>query len=261
MDLAIAELAGLGSHWIEPAYIKGYVSFDETAFAPASARVISSLLATNNVGVIAVSAHMDLGGADAAPMLERRIQFAADIGAKQVITNATTRQQAGNAREAIMLALPLLERSGITLALENPGHGSGNLLERGSDFAGLIGTFRSPHVRANFDVGNCFTYHGETLDPLVMLAEVLPFASHVHAKDILSANGNWKFTAIGTGSINYTETLSILNRTAPDLPIGIELPLRLDRTSRRDPIRLPSPLPLSMIREAVINSITFVTAN
>jgi sugar phosphate isomerase/epimerase len=89
----------------------------------------------------------------------------------------------------------------------------------------------------------------------------LPYAAHIHAKDVFSDGVDWRFAPIGQGSLDYRRILALLDEKAPDLPLGIELPLRLDRSGRRAPERTGTRLPLEQIRQAVKSSLQFVTSH
>lgn len=88
MEQAIEEVVASGCRSIEPAYVKGYLDFDEEAFSGARARKLSQRIASAGLVANAVSAHMDLGTRDSGQMLKRRIGFAATLGARFLITNS-----------------------------------------------------------------------------------------------------------------------------------------------------------------------------
>ncbi len=253
MEVALDELAALGVEAVEPAFIKGYVDFDESAFSEASADRLSRLLAERRLSVQAVSAHMDLSAPVAGEMLARRVAFAGALRARVLITNAGP----ARARDAIVRhlegALPWLEAAGVTLALENPGHGTGDLIGRGEEGAALIRALGAPQLRLNLDVGNLCTYAGG-LEP--GLSAALPQAAHAHLKDIAEDGPDWRFVALGEGMVDWTTVRQAMARLAPGLPVAIELPLRLRRPGRGDPVRAPKPLPLPVLRDAVRTSLS-----
>lgn len=252
MEVALDELAALGVAAVEPAYIKGYVDFDETAFSEASAARLSRLLADRHLSVQGVSAHMDLSRPDADAMLARRIAFAGAMGARILITNAGP----ASARDVILTrldgALPHLDAARVTLAIENPGHGTGDLIGRGEDGAALVRSLAAPQVRLNLDIGNLLTYVGG-VEP--GLSAALPLAAHVHLKDIAADGPDWRFVPLGDGLVSWAGVAVAMRRLAPALPLAIELPLRLRRPARGDPIRGPDRRPLPDIREAVRRSL------
>ena len=257
MALAMDEIAACGAKAVEPSFIKGYIRFDESAFVDSEARGLKSLAADAGLSVLALSAHLDLAAPGAVEMLQRRIHFATTLGARQIITNVG--QVVGRDRilSVIDAVLPDCEAAGVSLALENPGHGSGDLIGDGAAGAALVDEIASPHVRLNYDVGNIFTYSHERLAPERDMEKAISRISHVHLKDIVTEPGGWRFTAIGDGVIDYRAVFKILPR---DMPMAIELPLRLDRPDRADPIRRPERVDLESIRMAIRRSLGFVAA-
>jgi sugar phosphate isomerase/epimerase len=251
-EAALDALASLGVRRVEPAFIKGYVAFGEDAFAAAPAARLSRLMAERGLGVQGVSAHMDLSGPEAGAMLARRIDFAATLGASVLVTNAGP--AAG--RDAILArieeALPRLEEAGLVLALENPGHGAGDLIGRGQDGAALVRDLGAPKVRLNLDVGNLLTYAGQVGPGL---SAALPFAAHAHLKDVAEDGPDWRFVPLGDGLVDWGEAKAAMARLAPGLPVALELPLRLRRPRRGDPVRGDKPVPLSTIVEALRRSL------
>ncbi|BDA85724.1 hypothetical protein Sa4125_32660 [Aureimonas sp. SA4125] len=255
MATAMDEIARAGAHAVEPAFIKGYVDFDESDFAVDSARTLRRMIEANGLRAQAVSAHMDLSGADARAMLRRRIAFAAEIGAPIVISNAGPASGRAAVLDCLEAVLPDCEALGITVALENPGHGAGDLLPGRAAGSALIARIGSPFVRLNYDIGNVVTYSGEAIRPEDDLAGDSGAIVHVHVKDIASSTEGWRFTSIGEGAIDYAAVWEVLPK---DCPVGIELPLRLERPGRCDPVRRREPLDLPQLRRALASSLAFV---
>lgn len=257
MARAIEEIARSGVGAIEPAFIRGYVDFDESAFLPKPAETLRRLIEVSGLKTQAVSAHMDLSAPDAPEMLKRRVAFAATLGARYLMTNAGPR----NGRQAVLRCLDAVlgdcEELGVVLALENPGHGADDLLPDRAAGADLVAAVASPFVRLNYDVGNVFTYSREAVRPEDDLVGEASAIAHAHLKDVASTADGWRFTAIGEGAIDYA---AVWRRLPKDCPVGIELPLRLDRTGRRDPVRCSEPLALDSLRAALAASLAYVHA-
>lgn len=256
MDRALGEIAAGGAKWVEPAFIKGYVAFSEDDFSGGKATALSQAIRREGLGVIAVSAHMDCGGDDAGAMLERRIRFAGTVGARFLVTNAGKRSQEDKVLSNLRAAIPLCASTGVTVALENPGHGSDDLIENAAQGEALIQRIGSERIRLNYDAGNIFTYHRGGIQPAADVTRALPLVSHLHLKDVSDdGEGGWQFTALGDGLIDYQALWEVL---PPDLPLGIELPLRLRRPRKQDPMRVADPLPLPVIRTALRRSLEFL---
>lgn len=255
LEQAVEEIALAGARAVEPAYIRGYVDFDEDAFSEACAARMRAILEAARLPALAVSAHMDLGLPDALAMLERRVRYAAGIGARLVITNAGSASRRETVLRVLERAIPVCEQSGIVIALENPGHGEGDILGDGRAGAQFMASVASPFVRLNYDAGNVFTYSTERIQPHADFPAVRDHVAHLHLKDVLSTAEGWRFTAIGDGSVDYASLWPLL---PPDLPAALELPLRLQRPGRRDPVRMRRPLDIEVLRKELAASLARV---
>ena len=247
-EVAFDELAALGVERIEPAFIRGYTDFDESTFSEGRAQRLGRALETRGLRVQGLSAHMDLAAEDADAMLARRIGFAQVLGARILITNAGPEAGRTAILRQIETAIPALEAAGITLALENPGHGRGDLIGQGEQGAALVAELDAPHVRLNVDVGNLLTYAGAA-EP--GLSAAVPFAAHAHLKEIAEDGPDWRFAPLGEGLVDWPAVAGVVRRLAPGLPVALELPLRLRRPGRADPVRAKEALPLAVIRDAL----------
>lgn len=255
MELAIEEIAAAGGGYVEPAFIRGYVDFDESIFADSKASKLHQTADNAGLGINAVSGHLDLSGPDALDALSRRLTFAAGLGAKFLITNAGPMTNRADIRRTIDAVLPRLEQAGIVLALENPGQGKGDLLGNARLGASFIREIGSRHVCLNHDAGNVFTYSDEATQPAQDIAAALDAVGHAHLKDVVSTDAGWAFCAVGDGSVDYEAYWAVL---PPTLPVSIELPLRLERPQRRDPQRRNKPVDIATIRRALQRSLHFV---
>ena len=253
IETAFGELMRLGIPLVEPAYIKGYMSFSEDDFEDAAISRMRQLLQHHGLMIIAISAHMNCGAPGAQEMLARRLRFTAGIGARYTITNSSPNDQRETLIRTIEANIPLAEKLGVVIALENPGNGPTNLMVDGKAAAALIGHFNSPHVRMNYDTSNALTCTEGKTRPEQDIDYALPYCCHVHLKDVVRKSEHWEYVAIGAGEIDYALLLSKLANW-PDLPLTLELPLRLQRTFHQDPVRRPDVIPLNEIATAIRQS-------
>lgn len=228
-------LAEAGVTEVEPAYIDGYTPFDEATFTPANGHAVAALFAAEGLTIRAMSAHVDLGRADGADRLLRRLSFAAALGARTIISNATALGDVNGLLCTLETVLPELESAGIVLALENPGHGRGALLPDGAAGASFIASFGSPWVRFNYDIGNAVTYSGGRIDLAADLAAVRGHTCRLHLKDVAETGADWTFCSIGAGFVGYGARVS--GSALEGLPLTVEHPIRLHRPGRGDPVR------------------------
>ncbi len=229
-------LARAGARAVEPAFIEGYMPFDETTFTEAGGLRLARQIRDAGLTVRAMSAHTDLGRDDSVAKLMRRLDFAAAAGARILISNATTTDRLSPFQRTIAAVQPELAARDIILALENPGHGQDALLPDGAKGAAVIAGLADPRIRMNYDIGNAASYGARTLDPAADLAAALPVTAHLHLKDLRASGEDWFFCPLGQGDIGYGTTVPV--DTLPvDLPLGIEYPIRLWRPGRGDPVR------------------------
>ncbi len=257
MEAALEGAAAAGARHVEPAFIRGYVPFTEADFSEASGRALRAGLEARGLEAGALSAHLDLSTPDAAEALRRRIGFAALIGAPFVVTNAGPADRAGAIRATLDAVLTAAGDASVVLALENPGHGEGDLLPDAAAGATLLDEIGAgPELLGlNLDLGNVHTYSRGRVPIAGQVAAAGRHLVHLHLKDVAEAGGGWRFTAIGDGDLPFA---ALLPEIPPGLPLGLELPLRLRRPGYADPSRADAPVPLEEIDAAVRRSLACV---
>ena len=255
-DAALDALAAAGLPLVEPAFIDGYVDFTEADLDERSAARLRAAIDARGLSVHGVSAHIDLGRDGAGERLARRIDFAAGLGAACLVTNAGAAADEARILATIEAAVPRLETAGLVLALENPGHGRGALIPHGAAGAKLVRRLGRPDaVRLNHDLGNAWTYNGGRIDLAADLKAALPHLAFVHLKDVESVDEDWRFVPVGTGEVGARAALERLLAHEPRPVVGLEMPLRLWRPGRGDPVRRAEPLPLETIDAALARAL------
>ena len=250
---SFAELARLGIKLVEPAYINGYMVFDEEAFEAPAITAMKALLKQHQLSCHAISAHMDTSAENAEAMLARRLRFTAEIGARFTITNSTTVDRRLLFEKTLEANLRLAEQLGVIIALENPGHGKANIMMDGKHGAELVRYFNSPFLCMNYDTSNVLTYSEGGTRPETDIDFALPVSSHMHLKDVVREKDCWRYVAIGHGDIDYPKLLAKL-KPHPEIPLTLELPLRLKRKFNQDPMRDPEISSPKSIAEAIKSS-------
>jgi sugar phosphate isomerase/epimerase len=257
LETAFAEIAAQGISHVEPAFIRGYMDFTEHDLEEAAAANMDAAIRKAGLFSAAISAHMDLGHPDSVAMLARRIRFAARIGAQFCITNASPKVTESQFRQAIESNLPLAEELGVIIAIENPGHGTSYVVRDGATGADLVAAYASPHLKLNYDGCNALTNSEGVVQPHLDLDAALPATVHIHLKDVIRSATTWIYTAIGDGEINSKAFIAKL-KPHQNMPICLELPLRLQRDFHKDPVREKPFLALEQIRKAISRSRDFV---
>ena len=260
-DLSVAaeEVAAAGASHIELAFTAGYVEgYADDFFTEAKGRELADFLSGFGLASFSVASHMDLGTPEAVETFRRRLAFGKALGATVVISNTTTTPQLDPFLRNIEQLAGVAESLGVVIGLENPGHGDDDILPTGQAAAELAARIGSAAVRVNYDVGNVFTYSHEALDPKDDIAAVLPATVNLHLKDIASSDWGWRFAPIGQGAIDYDTILAGLAGRGDDLPLALEIPLRLGRPNRAPPRRGDRPVELDVIRSALRDSLDYV---
>jgi sugar phosphate isomerase/epimerase len=250
-------LARCGVTHVEPAYIVGYTEpFDEAAFTDTAAAAWRTSLAASGLTCFAISAHIDLGTEAAAAIFARRMDFARAIGARVINTNASLRSRTTRFQTTIEALARHGQDIGLRIGLENPGNGEDNIFNVAADGHDLITRLALPGIGLNFDPANLAS-HRPAEDTTANAVASLPDCIHVHLKDVTRNAEGWSFTPIGRGDLDLLTILAALE-SVRDLPVSVELPLRLRRGPDAQPIRAPQPIPIAEIEAAIGESLRFL---
>ena len=257
----LESLAACGVNYVEPAFIVGYTgAFDESAFTAAQARQYISWLKDSGIGCHAFSAHIDLGRPDAVEVFKGRMDFAAQLGAKVINTNAAARSNSQRFFQNIEPLARHAEQLGLIIGLENPGDGSDNLINVAQDGIDLLDKLGHACIRLNYDAGNTISHRppGKPggVAPAADALLAMPYCGHVHIKDVKVTPEGYFFTALGEGDIGCAAIVQCVARTR--LNLSVELPLRLHRMADAQPKRRADAVPRAEIEAAIRASLAFV---
>ena len=156
---ACKEIAKAGYAWIEPTFIAAYLpDLADDFFCTKNAVAVTSAARGQGLQIYGVSAHMDLGSLDAVEAFSKRLDFAAEVGARIIISNATTTARENQFYRNMERLIRRAEASNLIIALENPGDGAGSLLGN-ADLARIVfARLDSKRVKLNYDVSNVYSY-------------------------------------------------------------------------------------------------------
>lgn len=103
-------------------------------------------------------------------------------------------------REHVQRLIPLAEKCGVVIALENVWN---NLWVKPASFKHFVASFQSPWIKAYFDIGN----HVKYAPPEDWILELGPLLSKLHAKDfklsLSDPNGGGTWENIREGSVRW----------------------------------------------------------
>jgi sugar phosphate isomerase/epimerase len=255
----LESLASIGATHVEPVFSVGFTEpFDESVFTEDRAGQHAAWLIEHGVRCHAFSSHMDLGRADAVDVFKGRMDFARRLGAKVIITNAASRNNARRFYTNTQRLVRHAEQIDMWIGLENPGDGSNNLLNLAADGPGLLERIGSPRVGLNYDAGNTIS-HRHGIDVVADAVAAMPMCLHTHIKDVRVNGDGYFFTAPGEGQVGCDRIVGALARTALD--VSIEIPLRLHRGPDSQARRRAWRVPLADIELVLRPTLQFVQSH
>lgn len=254
--LMLESMARCGATHVEPAFIVGYTEpFHESIFSKANSVKWQAWLADAGIRCHAMSLHMDLGENGADNVFLKRMDFARELGACVVNTNAAARSKA----RQFMINIDVLARHaydiGLQIGLENPGDGSDNVINTAEDAAALLGEIDNSSVGLNYDAGNTVS-HRRDLDPVQDALRAMPLCVHTHIKDVSIKPDGFYFVQLGEGDVGCGSILAAVAKT--NLNLSIEMPLRFHRLPDAKPVRGLECVPISIIEKKLTRALSYV---
>jgi sugar phosphate isomerase/epimerase len=150
------------------------------------------------------------------------------------------------------------EQMDILIGLENPAEGENEILGSGKAGALIVKEIDSRFVKLNYDFGNTFAYSRGRVNPGDDYKEALPYAVHLHLKDVNTNDSGWSFSEIGKGVIDYDAIIAHLIKEDKLLPMSIELPFIFNLSHDFHVRRSEKPMGLSQITRILQSSLHYV---
>lgn len=240
LERALEGVAAAGFEWVEPAFIEGYAeNFRESIFEDEKAEKLRLLLSRCGLRCSGVSAHIDLGKTDSLERIERRIRYCEAVGSPRVITNAAGIPGETQFYRNMDRIVPLAERAGVVLCLENPGDGRPNVVDDGASAAAVAGRLGSPFVRINYDGGNTFSHFGRRFAAESDCGLVGEWMEQIHVKDVRRlSSGTYEYPELGEGEIVFPTMAAGLVHSKSVKVLSLEVPLRMRRNPDASPYRI-----------------------
>jgi sugar phosphate isomerase/epimerase len=223
LTIALQEIAKIGASHVELGFTRGFTEgLTEAHFSEASAQKINLLITDLGLSCVALSAHIDLTTEEAVDELKRRIDFGKRLGVKIVNTKVGAKSGRRQLEKNIEPIADYAESMNIIIGLENPAEGTDQIIASGKTGAEIVKIIGSDFIKLNYDFGNAFTYSKGKVDPVQDYKEALPYACHLHLKDLKKSSDGWDFTQIGAGVVGYDLILRELVAEKRLLPLSIE---------------------------------------
>ncbi len=180
-------------------------------------------LAKLGVQPVSVGAYCDLLNPRHVRALVRRIEFAQQLGAGNVVSDAARKLEVdADDWKKLVNTLRYLgdcaQDHGVKIALETHG----GLTRNGTLAAKLLHAVDHPAVGVNYDTGNIY-YYNDDLDPAEDVRQVAEKVIQVHLKDTAGGKGEWKFCALGDGRVDFPAVTGVLQSVGFHGPYSLEL--------------------------------------
>jgi L-ribulose-5-phosphate 3-epimerase len=225
-----AHFAKAGIRYVEVPAIPASLAmrYDLSTFVPEALtaddrRVLKERLASLGLVPLTVGAFCDLLEPGQAEALRLRIDFAHELGARYILSDATARSidSAADERKLLDTLRGLADYAGergVRIALEIHEGPTRN----GRLAAEFLDALDHPNVGVNYDTGNIY-YFNDGVDPCEDVVHIADRVIHVHLKDTIGGKGEWKFCALGEGRVQFPAIIGKLQAAGFQGPYSLEV--------------------------------------
>ena len=233
--VAYRQFPELGIQYVEvPAPPSGISGFAPELMDTDDVERFKERLAALGVRPVSVGAYCDLLHSRQVDALRRRIDFARQLGAPNVISDATRQLEvdADQWRKLVNTLRYLGDYAadrGVRIALETHG----GITRNGALAARLLQAVDHPAIGINYDTGNIY-YYNDDLDPAEDVKQVADRVVQVHLKDTAGGKGEWQFCALGEGRVNFPAIVAVLSSVGFTGPYSLEIEGRREEDLNRE---------------------------
>lgn len=248
---AFATLAAARFTSVELAYNEGYVgNLSADLFSTQHANEVKQWLQEYSLTSHALGCTMNLAKPDAVADFTQRITFAHELGATYLNACIGKRDDHALICQRLKELAPIATEHGCIICVENGGDPNFDIVSTATDAARLIEEINHDAVAINIDPGNMLSLIDEP--PMEQAIAMLPYAKHIHIKDVVQDTDRFWFPAIGKGQLDYSPLLE--RAIALDIPCNLEIPLRMHRQPDATPIRRETPVALEKSKSVLMES-------
>jgi L-ribulose-5-phosphate 3-epimerase len=216
-DEALRGIAAAGFEYVELSAVPGWTEHVQLN----GTDEVRGKLAEHGLTAVSLSGHSDLTTREGLEHGIKAVRWAADYGLPIVNTAVGGHASKEESEQAFLQNIGELadaaEEAGVVVALEIHG----DIMASGRKTLPLLEKIGRDSVKVNYDTANVEFYSGDkAVDDLEAVA---PHLAHVHLKDTVGGKGVWNFGAIGSGSVDFTRVLEILDSAGYSGPLSVEL--------------------------------------
>lgn len=181
--------------------------------------IVRKRLADHGLKAVVFRGDADLSRPEGVGQLDGQLAVCERMGVKYLFLSVKRRDvPKALVYQRLRQAGDLAARHGVTIAIETHP-------DLGTNGDVLLETMRQvdhPRVRVNFDTGNIHFYN-DGMNAATELRKILACVATVEIKDHDGGVGEWRFPALGRGSVNIAAVLRILREHGYSGPITMEI--------------------------------------
>ena len=201
----------------------GLVSIPPELIHSENVTLVKEYLEQHNLNPITVAVFADFLNNHEVDSLRRCIDFAHQLGAPYVLSDATREDDLDSDqwRKLVNTMRHMADYAAdrnvcITLEIHEGATRTGEISLK------LIESVDHPNVGINYDTGNVY-YYNEGVDPAEDIKHIAEHVVHVHLKDTKGGRGEWKFCALGEGRVNFPKIIEVLQSVDFRGPYSLEV--------------------------------------
>ena len=185
--------------------------------------VLKTFLEQHHLNPITVAVFSDFLDTREVDCLRLCIDFAQQLGAQYVISDATREENMDSDQWSKLVntirhvADYAADRNVcITLEIHEGATRTGEVSLK------LLESVDHPNVGVNYDTGNIY-YYNDGIDPAEDIKHIAKHVMHVHLKDTTGGKGEWQFCALGEGRVNFPKIIEVLQSVGFRGPYSLEI--------------------------------------
>ena len=185
--------------------------------------VLKTFLEQHHLNPITVAVFSDFLDTREVDCLRLCIDFAQQLGAQYVISDATREENIDSDQWSKLVntirhvADYAADRNVcITLEIHEGATRTGEVSLK------LLESVDHSNVGVNYDTGNIY-YYNDGIDPAEDIKHIAKHVMHVHLKDTTGGKGEWQFCALGEGRVNFPQIIEVLQSVGFRGPYSLEI--------------------------------------
>lgn len=237
---ALDHISDIGFQYVEIAAVDGALEhLKQGDITTENAKKIRKELDRRSLLPNAIAAHTSLSKEGGAQRFLPRIRFAAEIGCPVCVTACGREEDSSILFRNLDFLVKEAEALQVVVALET----NADTILSGTGGQAFVERWKSPWLGVNYDAANIYRGCDGKVDILEDFQSTLNELKHVHIKDLMQEDEEWRFCQPGTGLIDTEGFLKILSTREKEIGVNLELPFQYRFDHLISPLRMAAKIP------------------